>query len=171
MTETSDPPQAWSVWREVVRAASLAVLAREGLTSRAAWSQWGADYVSGLRRNRRTLAILRILEPLSDQDLRRVRAIARLNQSRISASARWMAIAFVTLPASAAVTVSELEPKVMETFLASRVDTDSLATLGVLGLTVLYQIACAWRARQISTFVDMAMIDRGLFEEAGEAAA
>lgn len=167
VSETPEPPGAWSVWRDLVRAASLAGLVRDTLTSRGAWSQWGADYVSGLRRNPRTIRVLRILEPLPDADLRRVRAISRLNHGRISASARWMAIAFVTLPASAAVTVSELEPKLMERFLASRVDTDSLVGLGVLGVTVLYQIVCAWRARQIATFVDMAMIDRGLLEDAG----
>lgn len=168
LSEADAPPHAWSVWRQIIGLSSLPALAREGLFSRGAWSQWGADYVSGLRRNPHTLRVLGLLAPLTDADLRRVNGIARLNHSRIAASARWMAIAFVTLPASTAVTLSELEPKLMARILATKTDFGSLAGFAVLGLVVLYQIACAWRARQVATFIEIAMIDRGLAEP-GEA--
>ena len=159
-------PRAWALWREVVRTFAFWRLIADALGSRQAWSQWAWDYVSGLRERHVTRRLTAILDGASDEDVRRVVAIGRLNHRRLAASARWMAIAFVTVPASAALTLSQLAPEVARQL--TDFDLDSLVALGLLGLIVLYQLVCAWQARQVLNLLEIAAIDRGLFHDGGD---
>lgn len=160
-----DADGIWAVWRRVALALSARGLLWDTFFSRSVWTQWGVDHVSGLRANRSSRRVFEILAPLSAGDLRRLHLIAAINHRRLEAISRWVAIGFVTVPASTALALSELAPG----FLARlRFDARDWVLIGLTGLVVIYYLMTAWRARQVVTVVEFAFIERGASLVAGE---
>lgn len=165
MAETSDaarPCDIWPVWRALVRALPVARMPWEWFFSPSVWTLFGLDYLSGLRRNRTTRAVFAILEPLGPAELRRAHALAHLNNRRHEVISRWMAIGFVTLPASAALTLSQLSPETLEAVGRWQGAASWPLLLGYIAAVVAFYLLCAWRARQLLTLVELAMIQRGV---------
>src|SRR5687768_799609 len=90
----------WQAWRDLVRTMSVRSLIFEVFFARSVWSQWGVDYVSGLRLNRSSRKVCELVAALSPADARRLHAIAVINHRRLEAISRWTAVAAVTAPAS-----------------------------------------------------------------------
>lgn len=166
MAERLDSEGLWRVWREMVRAMTVRGLVWDSIFGRSAWSQWGVDYVSGLRRNRSSLRVADIVRGLAPADQRRLHAIAAINHRRLESVARWSGVAFVTVPASAALVLNQLAPQVL-----ARLEWDAVdiffagAGLAWIGWIMM----AAWRARQMVVVTELTMIELDLLPDAGEA--
>ena len=161
--------ELWAVWRRLVAALPWWRMPFELFFSASIWRMFGVDLLSGLLKNRTTAKVFALLEPLSVRDLRRVHAVAALNHRRHEAVSRWTAIALVTLPASAALTLSELSPTTLRAIAGAEGPTSWYLVLGYLAAAVGLYLIWAWRARQLLTVIEMHLIQRGV--GLGEAAA
>lgn len=159
-----DADGIWQAWRQVVRIMSVRSLLVEFVFSRSVYNQWGADYVSGLRRNRSTRKVMDFVRTLAPSDARRLHAIALINHRRLEAISRWTAVGAVTVPASGLLMMAQLAPERL-----AQVEWDlrdailigaSLAGLG-------WVLTAAWRARQIVTVIELAFVERDLPLQAG----
>jgi hypothetical protein len=156
----------WALWRRIVRVLPLAMMPIDSMFAPSAWTLAGVDYVSGLRRNRSTACIIALLAPLSPADLRRIHLLAQLNHRRHEVVSRWMAIGFVTLPLSGALALSELAPDLLRRIQTEWLDL-SLTSLLAVGGVVAFYLAAAWRARQVASVIELAIIERGALLDAG----
>lgn len=152
----------WGVWRRLVRLLPVWRMPYEWFFSPSVWTIVGLDYVSGLKKNRSTRQIYEVLAPLRPAELRRIHALAHLNNRRHEVVSRWAAIGFVTLPASAALTLSQLAPDILETIASWRGLTAWYRVIAYAGGIVGFYVLSAWRARQLLTIVEMAFIERGV---------
>jgi hypothetical protein len=157
----------WQAWREVVRTMSVRSLMLEVFFSRSVWTQWGVDYVSGLRRNRSSRRVCELVGGLAASDARRLHAIALINHRRLEAISRWTAVAAVTAPASIILMVAQLAPELL-----AKIDMDAKdwVVLAIGGFGLFWLLMAAWRARQIVTVVELAFVEHGLSLQAGEPA-
>ena len=89
-------------------------------------------------------------------------ALALLNHRRHEAISRWFAIAFVTLPASAALTLSELSPQTLKVIAEAEGPVRWYLMLGYGAAVVALYLMFAWRARQLLTLVELWLIQCGL---------
>ncbi|MDZ4371603.1 MAG: hypothetical protein U1C74_09315 [Phenylobacterium sp.] len=126
------------------------------------WSLFGADFLSGLRRNRSSKKVFDVLRPLSASELRRLHGLALLNHRRHEAVSRGFAIAFLTLPASAALTLSELSPATLQRIASVEGPGRWYLMLGYAAAVVALYMMFAWRARQLLTLIEMWLIQTGL---------
>jgi hypothetical protein len=152
----------WTVWRRLVKALPVVRMPLEWLFSPSVWRLFGVDFLSGLLKNRTTREVFSVLAPLQARDLRRVHALAQLNHRRHEAISRWFAIAFVTVPASAALTLSELSPQTLRTLAAAEGPGRWYLMLAYVAAVVLLYLLFAWRARQLLTLVEMWLIQEGV---------
>lgn len=157
------------MWEAIRQILSMWRMPIDSLFSRAVWTMTGADYVWGMRHEGTSRRIFDLMKPMVPADMRRLLAIARLNQRRHEAISRWTAIGFVTLPLSFGLALDQLRPELFQRF----VDDWDLATLNallVVGAVVVYILACAWRARQIASVIELGLIEFAVpFEaEAGD---
>lgn len=156
-----DEEELWACWKRLVRLLPVWRMPFEWFTSPSVWTLFGVDFLSGLRRNRSSRKIFEVLGQLPPAELRRIHALADLNHRRQDVVSRWFAVGSVTLPASAALTLSELSPQTLRAV----ADWDGFARwylmLAYVGAAVGYYLMCAWRARQLLTLVEMHCIDRG----------
>lgn len=166
MAERLDIEGLWAVWRQMVRAMSVRGLVWDSFFGRSAWSQWGVDYVSGLRRNRSSRKVADIVRALDPFDQRRLHAIAAINHRRLESVARWSGVAFVTVPASTALVLNQLAPQVL-----ARLDWDPLDVFFVgVGLAWIgWIMMAAWRARQMVVVAELTMIELDLLPDVDEA--
>ncbi|MCR5878344.1 hypothetical protein [Phenylobacterium sp. J367] len=165
MTERLDGEALWRAWRRIIKTMTVPGLVFEMFFSRAAWSQWGADYVSGLRRNASSRKVFAELAALTPADARRLLAIAAINHRRLEAVSRWVAIALVTVPASLALTIAQLRPEWLK---GLSLEPRQWIFVGSTALVVLYYLLAAWRARQIVTVIELGFVDRGIPLNGGE---
>ncbi len=167
MTESDTPArmsadEVWAVWRRLLAQLPMWRMPQEWFFSPSIYTLVRLDMVSGLLRNRSTRRILEVLAPLAPVELRRIHALAALNNRRHEVISRWMALGFVTLPASAALTLSELAPAALASVTASRGLATWYFVLGYAGAVVACYLLLAWRARQLLTIVELAFIRRGV---------
>lgn len=134
--------------------------------SRSAWSLLGVDYISGLRDSGSAKEIFGVLGRFAPTDMRRLHALAQLNQRRQDAISRWTAIAFVTLPLSLGLALAQLRPVLFER-IVDEWDLATLNTLGIVGIIVAYILACAWRARQIAAVVELGLVEHAVAFDPG----
>jgi len=165
MAERLDSEALWGVWRRMARAMTVHGLVWDSVFGRSAWSQWGVDYVSGLRRNRSSRKLAEIVRTLHPADQRRLHAIAAINHRRLESVARWSGVAFVTVPASAALVLNQLAPQVL-----ARLDWDvgDVFFAGVGLAWIGWIMMAAWRARQMVVVTELTMIELDLLPDAGE---
>ena len=121
----------WALWRRIVAVLPLYMMPIDSMFAPSAWTLAGVDYVSGLRRNRSTGRILALLAPLSPTDLRRIHLLAQLNHRRHEVVSRWIAIAFVTLPVSGALALSQLAPDLLRRIQTEWLDLSMTSLLAV----------------------------------------
>jgi hypothetical protein len=127
--------------------------------------------ISGLLANGTTKKVFAILEPLGAPDMKRLHAVAHLNHRRLEAISRWMAIAFLTVPASAALTLSELSPATLKAIAGAEGVTRWYLNLAYAAAVVGLYLLWAWRARQLLMVVELYLIQRGVgIGEASDAA-
>lgn len=154
-----DSDGIWKAWRQVVRTMSVRSLLVEFVFSRSVYSQWGADYVSGLRLNRSTRKVMDLVGALAPADARRLHALALINHRRLEAVSRWSAVGAVTVPASGLLMLAQLAPERL-----ARVEWDMrdavLIGMSLAGLG--WVLMAAWRARQIVTVIELAFVERDL---------
>lgn len=166
MVERLDSEGLWRVWRQMVRAMTVRGLVWDSVFGRSAWSQWGVDYVSGLRRNRSSQKVADIVRALNPADQRRLHAIAAINHRRLESVARWSGVAFLTVPASTALVLNQLAPEVLDRF-----DWDPgdvfFASVGVAWIG--WIMMAAWRARQMVVVTELTMIELDLLPDADAA--
>jgi hypothetical protein len=163
--ERLEPDALWDAWRRIVRAMTVRGLVWDSAFSRSAWTQWGSDYVSGLRRNASSRRVAAIVQSLGPGDMRRLHAIAGINHRRLEAIARWTAIGLVTLPASAALALNQLAPQVLRRF---RWDSQDLVAAAALLAWIGWVMMAAWRARQTVVVMELAMIEADVLPTAAE---
>lgn len=164
----ADAEAIWQAWREIRSTLPMWRMPIDAMFSRSAWSLIGVDYISGLRNSAPFGQIAGILGRFAPGDMRRIHALAMLNQRRQDAISRWTAIGFVTLPLSLGLALAQLRPTLFER-LVEEWDIATLNTLGVIGLIVGYILACAWRARQIATVVELGLIEHAVpFDSGGD---
>jgi hypothetical protein len=163
--------EIWALWRGLLRRLPMWRMPWEWLFSPSIWTMTGLDLVSGLLRNGSTKAIFALLAPLPPAELRRIHALAALNHRRHEAVSRWMALAFVTVPTSAALALSQIAPETLRAVTASRGLTSWYFVLGYIGAGVTFYLLAAWRARQLLTIIELALIRRGVPAPGEEAAA
>jgi hypothetical protein len=163
-----DEEVLWATWKRLVRLLPVWRMPYEFFASPSIWSLFGVDFLSGLRRNRSSKLIFEVLAPLAAGDLRRVLGLAEINHRRQDIVSRWTAVAFVTLPASAVLTASQLSPETVQAV----ADLEGFARwylmLAYVGVAVVYYQMCAWRARQLLTLIQMHCIDRGVAERGAD---
>ncbi|MBL8770503.1 MAG: hypothetical protein JNK30_03905 [Phenylobacterium sp.] len=152
----------WPTWRRLIRALPVSRMPWEWITSPSMWRLFGADFLTGLLRNRTTRSVFAVLEPLSPGDLRRIHALALVNHRRHEAVSRWFAIGFVTLPASAALTLSELAPDTLRAIAAAEGPARWYFWMAYAAVAVALYLMFAWRARQLLTLVELMLIQRGV---------
>jgi hypothetical protein len=152
----------WPTWRRLVKALPVARMPLEWMVSPSMWRLFGADFLSGLLKNRATREVFAILEPLSPADLRRIHALATLNHRRHEAVSRWFAIGFITLPVSTALMLSELSPQMLKSVAEAEGPARWYFMLGYGAVVVALYLMFAWRARQLLTLVEMWLIQRGV---------
>ncbi|HEY8573321.1 hypothetical protein [Phenylobacterium sp.] len=157
----------WQAWRELVRTMSVRSLLLEFFFSRSVWSQWGVDYVSGLRLNRSSRRVFGLVGRLAPVDARRLHAIALINHRRLEAISRWTAVAAVTAPASAILMIAQVSPALLKRV---HMDAKDWVLLAISGFGLLWVLMAAWRARQMVTVVELAFVEHGLSLQGGEAA-
>lgn len=150
----------------MARAMTVHGLVWDSVFGRSAWSQWGVDYVSGLRRNRSSRKVAEIVRGLAPADQRRLHAIAAINHRRLESVARWSGVAFLTVPASTALVLNQLAPQVLE-----RLDWDvgDIFFAGVGVAWIGWIMMAAWRARQMVVVTELTMIELDLLPGGGEA--
>ena len=156
----------WQAWREIRSTLPMWKMPIDALFSRSAWSLLGVDYISGLRNSAPARTIFAVLGRLAPGDMRRVHALAQINQRRQDVISRWTAIGFFTLPLSLGLALAQLRPTLFER-LVEEWDLATLNTLGVIGLIVGYILACAWRARQIAAVVELGLIEHAVSFDLG----
>jgi hypothetical protein len=157
----SDDP-IWLVWRRVVRALPVVRMPIEWLASPSMWRLFGLDYLSGLLKNRNTADVFAVLEPLGERELRRVYALAHLNHRRHEAVSRGFAVGFLTIPASAALTLSELSPQTLRAIATAEGLARWYMMLAYAAVVVSLYMMFAWRARQLLTVIELWLIHRGI---------
>lgn len=169
MTQSSpsNADDLWTTWRRLVAALPVRAMPLEWFLSPSMWTLFGADFLTGLRRNRTTAKVFGILQALPPSDLHRLHALAILNHRRHEAVSRGFAIAFLTLPASAALTLSELSPATLQRIASVEGPARWYLMLGYAGAVVALYMMFAWRARQLLTLTEMWMIQEGLTVQAG----
>lgn len=170
MGDAAATDEIWAVWRRIVRILPVARMPYEWFFSPSIWTMWGLDVVTGLLKNRSTKRILAELASLDVERLRRIYALAHLNHRRHEAISRWTAIGFVTLPASAALTLSQLSPHTLEMIADTRGLMSWYVILAEVAVVVTFYLLSAWRARQLLTIVELAFITRGVRLNADEGA-
>jgi hypothetical protein len=168
MGDAAEATDIWQTWRRMVRELPVWRMPYELFFSPSIWTLMGLDVVSGLLKNRSTRRIFDILAPLPTGDLRRVHALAQMNHRRHEAISRWSAIALLTLPASAALTLSELSPQTLTAITRWEGFARWYLMLAYLAAVVAFYLLCAWRARQLVTVVELAFIQRGVPLAPGE---
>lgn len=154
--------ELWKTWKRLVRLLPMWRMPIEWVASPSMWTLMGVDFLSGLRLNRSSRRIFEILAALSPLDLRRIRALAELNHRRQDVVSRWFAIGFVTLPATAALTLSELSPETLRLIASHDGATSWYWMFAYAGVVVAVYLMSAWRARQLLTLIEMHCIDRGV---------
>lgn len=165
VTKRSDPAsedELWTMWRRLVAALPVRAMPYEWFFSASIWSLFGADFLTGLRRNRSTARVFDLLRAMSPSDLRRIHGLAQLNHRRHEAVSRGFAIAFLTLPASTALTLSELSPTTLQRIAALEGPGRWYLLLGYAAAVVALYMMFAWRARQLLTLTEMWLIQKGL---------
>ncbi|MCR5873633.1 hypothetical protein LRS10_05260 [Phenylobacterium sp. J426] len=167
MGDTGDATDIWDTWRRLVRQLPVWRMPYELFFSPSIWTLMGVDFMSGLLKNRSTRRIFEILAPLPAGDLRRIHALAQMNHRRHEAISRWSAIALITLPASAALTLSELSPQTLQAITRWEGFARWYLMLAYLAAVVGFYLLCAWRARQLATVVELAFIQRDVPVAAG----
>lgn len=160
--ERLTPDELWAVWRRVVRAAPWVRMPLEWFISPTFWSLFGVDFVTGLTKDRVARRLFAVLEPLPPFELRRIHALAALNHRRHEVISRWFAIGFVTLPASAALILSELSPETLAWIAGQRGWAQWQLMLGYIAVIVALYLMWAWRARQLLALVEVWLILRGV---------
>ncbi|HRH20316.1 MAG TPA: hypothetical protein PLE81_06705 [Brevundimonas sp.] len=150
--------QLWAIWKAVREVLPMWRMPFDAMFSRAVWTLVGSDYVWGLRHDPLSRRIFDLMRPLSPRDMRRLLLIARLNQRRHEAISRWTAVAFVTLPLSFGLAMEQLQPALFRRFVDDW-DIATFNTLLVVGGIVIYILACAWRARQMASVVELGLIE------------
>lgn len=150
--------ELWALWKSIRQILSMWRMPADSMFSRAVWSLNGTDYVWGLRHEVSSRRIFDLMKPLSSRDARRLMAIARLNQRRQDAISRWSAIGFVTLPLSLGLALAQLQPELFRRF-SQDWDRATFGSLFIVGLVVIYLLACAWRARQIASVIELGLIE------------
>lgn len=153
--------EVWTAWRALVATLPVRAMPIEWFFSASIWSLFGVDFLSGLRRNRTTTKVFDILRPLSPRDLRRVHGFALLNHRRHEAVSRGFALAFLTVPASAALTLSELSPATLQRIASAEGPGRWYLVLGYAAAVVALYMMFAWRARQLLTIVEIWIIQTG----------
>ena len=156
----------WQAWRDIRSTLPMWKMPADALFSRSSWSLLGVDYISGLRDSGPARAIFATLARFAPPDMRRIHALAQLNLRRQDAISRWMAIGFVTLPLSLGLALAQLRPALFER-IVEEWDLATLNTLALIGLIVAYVLACAWRARQIATIVELGLIEHAVAFDPG----
>lgn len=159
--------ELWGAWKRLARLFPVWRMPYEWMTAPSIWTMFGVDFLSGLRRNRSSRQAFDVLAPLGALELRQLRALAELNHRRQDAVSRWFAIGFVTLPASAALTLSQLAPQALQEVAAWDGFASWYLMLAYAAAVVGYYLMCAWRARQLLTIVEMHCIGRGVVAENG----
>jgi hypothetical protein len=154
--------QLWSTWKRLVKALPVHRMPIEWLISPSMWRLFGADFLTGLLHNRTTRTVFAILAPVAPRDLRRLHALALVNHRRHEAVSRWFAIAFVTLPASAALTLSELSPQTLRAIADAEGPARWYFMLAYGAVVVALYLMFAWRARQLLTLIELWLIQRGV---------
>lgn len=162
MGELADTDALWPTWRRLTKALPVAKMPLEFFFSPSMWSLFGVDFLTGLTKNRSTRAVFDVLRPLPPRDLRRVHALALLNHRRHEVVSRWFAIAFVTLPASAALTLAELSPDTLKAVAAAEGLARWYLMLLYAGGVVALYLLFAWRARQLLTVIELWLIQQGV---------
>ena len=152
----------WQVWRRLVRALPIVRMPLEWFASPSMWRLFGLDFLSGLLKNRNTAVVFGVLEPLGERELRRIHALAALNHRRHEAVSRGFAIAFLTLPASAALTLAELSPQTLRAIASAEGAARWYLILGYAAAVVALYLMFAWRARQLVTLVELWLVHRGV---------
>jgi hypothetical protein len=156
-----DAGEVWALWRRLVRALPMVTVPFDTLFAPSARTLWGVDYLSGLRRNRSTQKIFDLLAPLGPDDLRRMHALAQINHRRQEAVSRWMAVSSITLPVSGALALSQLAPELLAQIRRDWLDL-SVTSLAIVAAVVVFYLVAAWRARQLATIVELAVVERGV---------
>lgn len=162
-TAAQDP--IWGVWRAVTRALSMRGMLWESFAAPSVWGMIGIDYISGLRRNASTQKVVDILSSLSAHDLRRVHALAQINHHRHEAISRWTAVGMLTVPVSAALVLSEIAPGLLDRLRRSYEAGGWAALVGSALAVVAFYLLAAWRARQVATVVELALVERGVLAD------
>jgi len=149
----------WDAWRRLTRRFSIRRMPVECLVSPGAWGFFGADTVSGLRRNRSTSAALSVLEPLDPRAFEEVASLAEVNQRRQEAAFRVTALMLVIGPVASGVVLDLFAPATMG--MVRRSDGWSVPVLILFAALVLLRLAGLWRARQLWAVIEIARVVQG----------
>jgi hypothetical protein len=148
----------WPLWRSVYSLFPVWGWLT-GLGTPGAWSAFGIDYVTGLRRNRSTQKTFDLLAGRADGEFEAVVALAELNARRQKQMFTTIAVAYVTIPLTLVATGAEVFPDAVQAFVRS----EPVAVLQIVALSTLgalYYFASHWRARQIVEVLDLVRAER-----------
>jgi hypothetical protein len=148
--------EPWDVWRRLTGRFSIARMPMECLVSPGAWSFFGSDVVSGLRRNRSTTAALSMVEQLDPRAFEDLAALAEVNQRRQEAAFRVTALMFVIGPVVSGIVLDLFAPATMGMVRGS--DAWTLPALVLFAVLVLLRLAGLWRARQLVSVLEIARV-------------
>lgn len=147
----------WPLWRAIWKL--FPVMGVIDLRTPGAWSAFGIDHVTGLRRNRSTQAVSDLLAARPLTDVEAMVAIADLNTRRQRQMLTTMVVLYVTVPVTGVATWAELSSD--NAFTVLRDNLTFVIELFVIATTgVAYYAASHWRARQMLEVLELVKIER-----------
>ena len=142
------PADINALWRSLIRIFPAVTLPIDFFFSPSMWRLLGSDLMPSLVQNRRSRRVASLLAGVSDDMLRAVADLARINVERTSEVFRLVAVGYVSLPIAAAALLSDAAPDVIRIALAEHLGS-VIYGLAVLALTPAVYFCGLWRARQL----------------------
>lgn len=151
----------WPVWRALTREFQIGRLMRHLALSKSGWGVYEVDVVSTLKATPMSLAAKPILAGQTDQVLRALRGIARINAKRNDSIWKMAALFYVSGPTSLILAGFQIAPSLTRMVLSEGGIGFVVIFFGLL-FSLLHYYSINWRAAQIEALIELEMVERGL---------
>lgn len=153
------PHPVWDLWWALKKRFSLAGAPASWFGTPGAWTYFGNDFVTGLRRNGSTQDAFDLMDARPDL-VEPVRDLALLNMKRQEQMFQFIALLYVSVPVTLVLGMAQLMPQALIR-LATEQRTGTMILVGALTVGALFYLVGMWRARQLVSVIELWRIERG----------
>lgn len=155
--EPSHP--VWDLWWRLKRHFSLLTAPASWFGTPGAWTYFGNDFITGLRRNELTARSFALLDEQPEL-FETVRALAALNLKRHEQMFQFIALLYVSVPVTIVLGLAEVMPNDLIR-LFSEQQRGVMILVSALTVGALVYLVGMWRARQLISVLELWRIERG----------